>query len=113
MFRQLGQPEIQNFDGALPRYENIGRLEVAVDNPGGVSGRQRVRDLYAVFYYDPDRQWPFHRRAVHELHGEIRRLVVLAALIKRGDVGMVQGSNGARFALPSLGEGSLEDLQGD
>jgi hypothetical protein len=37
---ELGQPEVKDFDPAIFRYEDVFRLEVAVNDSGIVCGRQ-------------------------------------------------------------------------
>jgi hypothetical protein len=41
----LGQPEVQDFDRAIGRHHHVGRLEVTVDDSGGVRARQPSPDL--------------------------------------------------------------------
>ena len=45
---QLGQPEVEDLDAAVGRDHDVGRLEVAVDDPGGVGPGQPVGDLDGV-----------------------------------------------------------------
>jgi len=104
--------------------EDVGRLDVTVDDPLGVGGVERVGDL------DPQseenvqlqRSGPdavLQRLAVHVLHREERLPLVRANLINSADVRMVEGGGGLRLTLKSLqglrvlGEGFREELEGD
>ena len=120
----LGQPEIENLRVAAAGDEHIRRLDVAVDDPGGVRRLQRVGDL------DRERQQQIdlerapgdamlQRRPVEELHDEERAAVVLADIVDGADVGVVQRRCGARLAAESLqglgivGEVGRQELQRD
>ncbi len=44
--RCSGKTEIENLHPALARHENVVRLQIAMNNSGGVRGRHTIRDLY-------------------------------------------------------------------
>jgi hypothetical protein len=83
--------------------EQIGRLDVAVDDPGGVRSLERVGD------FDRERQQQIdlerapgdamlQRRPVEELHHEECAAVLFADVVDSADVGMVQRRCGPRLA---------------
>ena len=45
-FAELGQPEVQNFQATVAKYEDVVRLEVAVDDAFFVRGGEPVGELY-------------------------------------------------------------------
>ena len=90
--------------------EKIRRLDVAVDDPGGMRRLERVGDL------DGERQQQIdlerapgnamlQRRPVEKLHHEERPAVLLADIVDGADVGVIQRRGGARLAAES-GQGS-------
>ena len=104
--------------------EQIRRLDVAVDDPGGVRGLERVGDL------DRERQQQIglerapgdamlQRRPVEELHDEERAAVLLADVVDGADVGVIQRRRGPRLAAESgqrlgiVGEVGRQELQRD
>ena len=42
---RLGQPKIQHLDGAVSAHLDVGRLQVAMNDPLLMRGLQRLRDL--------------------------------------------------------------------
>ena len=120
----FGQPEIENLRVAAAGDEQIRRLDVAVDDPGGVRRLERVGDL------DRERQQQIdlerapgdamlQRRPVEELHDEERAAVLLADIVDGADVGVIQRRRGARLAAESgqglgiVGEVRRQELQRD
>ena len=104
--RHLRQSKVQNFGVAALGDKNIRGLDVAVNDVFGVRGIQRVGDL------DGQRQQIFavhrapvdavlQRLPIQEFHGDERLAVLLANIVNRADVGMVQGGGGLRFTLES------------
>ncbi len=84
--------------------EDVGGLDVAVDDAGLVGGGERVGDL------GTDLEQPLGGErlagelllqglALHQLHDQKGRALVLADVVQRADVRMVQSGSGARFAL--------------
>ena len=86
------------------RHENVGRLDVAMDDAFGVRGIKGVGNL------DGQRQnefW-FHRlpcdamlqrQTVQTLHGNERFAVLVVDFVDGADVRMIQGRSGLGFAL--------------
>ena len=98
----LRQTEVQNLCVSALGNKQVRRFDVPVDNAFGVCCVQRVRNL------DGQRQdqFGFHRsasnavpqrHAIQELHGNERLPIVLADLVDRANVGVVQGGSGAGF----------------
>ena len=92
----LGQSEVQNLRVAASGDEQIRRLDIAVDDPGGMRRFERVGDL--------DRQWQqlieierapgdamLQRHALEKLHHEERATVLFADIVDGADVGVIQG----------------------
>src|SRR5208337_1258240 len=84
--------------------KDVRRLDVAVNDPLGVGGVERVRDL------DTERQQGFNfqrttcdtllqRLPVQKLHGDEGLPLSLPDLMNRADIGMVQCGRGLRFSL--------------
>ena len=101
------QPKIQNLGVPALGYKNVCRLDVAVNDPSGVSRVQCVGDL------DGEREKDFHFQrtprdavlqghTVQKLHGDERMTIVLADFVNRADVGMVEGGSGTSFAAETL-----------
>ena len=103
----LGQAEIENLGVPALGDEDIRGLDVAVNNAAGVRRIEGVGDL------DAQRQNRFqlHRAiadqvlecdAVEELHDEERAIALLANVVNRTDVGMIQRRRGLGFAPKAL-----------
>ncbi len=104
----LGQPEIQDLGVAARRDEDVGGLDVAVDNPDGVCGIKGVGD------FDAERQQGLHvetaitgnsllqRGALQILHGDEGAAVLFSDVMNRADVGMIQGRGGPGLALKTV-----------
>ena len=76
-------------------------------DPFAVGLVQRVRNLDGVVQYLIQRQRTFfqalrQRLAFEILHYQIIKAILLADVVKRADMRMIQAGNGARFALESL-----------
>ena len=102
---QLGQAEVENLDAPVGGDEEILGLEVAVDDPLLVRGRQAARDL-ARAYSTAFRTGSGPRgaaRAASPLRAAptttIRRAFVGADVVDGEDVRMIQRAGGARFLL--------------
>src|SRR5262249_27823550 len=107
--------------------EDIGRLEIAVDDAGIVGGVERLRDLNAerdqrVKGQRPRIEQLLQRAAAQQLHHQVRAasaVFVVPDVVDGADVRMVQGGGGARLALEPrqvrarLGERRREELEGD
>jgi hypothetical protein len=102
--RKLRQPEIQNLGMSALGDKYIGRLDVAVDDTSGVSCVERVG------YVDGDGEKNFRfqrtprnamlqRQPIQKLHSDERLPVLLANVVNRADIRMVQCGGGLGFAL--------------
>jgi hypothetical protein len=97
------ESEVQNLGAAAGGDEDVGRLDVAVDDARGVSRIQSVE------YFHGDGAQRLHiertiadallqRRSVQKLHGDEGAPVLLADVVDRADVRVVQRGGGARVA---------------
>ncbi len=114
--QQLGEAEVEDARLPVRSHDDVGGLEVAVDDAGGVSDRERVGDL------DRDRQREqrleraarhvlLERRALHVLQDDVVEPVRLADVVDRLDVGVVERGAERRLALEAaarrLAQGEL------
>ena len=101
--RRLGQSEIEDLGlTALPN-KNIGRLDVAMNDPLGVRSRQSIGHLDANVeeFVDFDRLFPNPLLQAHSLqllHDDERMSAVVVDVVDGADAGMVQLGSGACFA---------------
>jgi hypothetical protein len=91
----MRQPEVQNLGMTALGDENIGGLYVAVNNSLGMSGIERVGDLdrereEQVRFHRTIADAVFQRHAVEKLHDDEGFPVVLADLVNRADVRVIQ-----------------------
>ena len=99
----LGDPEVRQVRVAVLVDEHVGGLDVAMHEPAPVRGVERARDLGEDVERALGRQPALpaqqrsHVAAVDEAHREVQLPVVLAGLIDRDDVRMVQGGGKARL----------------
>ncbi len=124
-FRQkFGKAKIQKLYLAAVRYENIRRLDVAVDDRFRVRRVKGVRHLEAILRDSLDLQWPpgnavLERLPLKDLHNNEVLAFVLVHVVNCADVRMIQGAGGPRFALKAfdrmsvLGKLFREEFQGD
>ncbi len=91
---ELGQSEIENFGVLSLGHENIGGLDVAVDDSLRVGCIQGISDLDA----GREQGFEFHRAArdavlqccaVKKLHGDERLPVLVVDFVDGADVGMI------------------------
>src|SRR5207249_4071358 len=107
----LGQTEIENLGLVATGHENVGGLDVAVDDSLGMSGVESVGDLRAEIEQLPE----FHslvvgpavdpvleRLAFQQLHGDEVASAVFSNLVDRADIWVVQSGGGASFALKTV-----------
>ena len=105
---QLRKAEIQQLDAGLGD-EDIRGLQVAMGDALLVRGVERVANLHRVLQRLIDRQRPLERRALDVLHHQVIR----PDIVKLADVRMIQRRDGAGFALETLAELGLGNLDGD
>ena len=88
------QAEIQNLGGAADGNENVGRLDITMNDAFSVSRIQRIRD------FDSERQQKFlrhrapvdamlQRHAFEKFHSYKRLPVLLAYVVNGANVGMI------------------------
>ena len=116
--RNLGEAEIEHFDEAVGTEHDILRLDVAMDQAGGVGGVERRRDLDR----DVERFVDTHRPAlqalpkcfaIDELGDEVVQSLMLAEFVDRQDSGMVEGGRRQRFAFETLDDVVVHEIAGD
>ncbi len=105
--RQLREAEVEHLHRAAAREEDVGRLDVAMQDAFGVRRVERVGDLrrdveHVPQIERPSRQPPIERLAVEQLHREIELAFVLVEAVDRADVRMIERRRGARFAAEAL-----------
>ena len=97
-----GQTEVENLRVALGRDDDVGRLDVAVDDALGVRVGERVGNLHgeidrAARIQRPPGDRRCQRLARHELEHEKQLALILADLVQRGDVRVRERGGGARL----------------
>ena len=113
--QQFGQAEIYELDRPIACDQDVGGLQVAVQDPSIVSGLQCARDLDRLADRFGLRDRTAQRHAVDVLEHEIARPDV----VQLTDVRMVQGRDGPRFVFEStqairvIGDRRREHLDGD
>ncbi len=100
---QLGQAEVEQLDARL-RQHHVLWFQVAVDDSRAVGLVQGARDLDAVAEHLVDGKRALlqplgERLAIDVFHDEVDDPVLLAHVVDRADVGMVQRGDGSRLAL--------------
>ena len=120
----FGQAEVENLGVSALGDENVGGLDVAMDDAFAVRGIERVGD----FDGQAEQDVHFERtagdamlqgQAVQILHGDEGLAIFLADVVNGADVGMVQRGSGLGLAaetlqsLAVLGDVFREEFQGD
>ena len=122
--RELRDAEVEHLRLPAARDEDVRRLDVAVHDALGVRGIERVGDLdrdveRAIEGQRPARDLFLERAAVEQLHHHVLLAVVLADVVQRADVRMVQRRGDARLAtepverLAARGQLRRQELQRD
>ena len=120
----LGHAEVEYLHMPAGGDEDVRRLDVAMNDARGVGGVEGVGDFDGQFQrrfeIEPlDCHALAQVRALEELHGDEDDPVLLANLINRADVGVVQSRQSARFTLKAryqlciAGQFRLHHLDGD
>jgi hypothetical protein len=92
---QLGDPEVENLGRAVPFDDDVFRLEVAMDDPGGMRRRSPLGDLGRDLERSPERQRSAveelaQRAPLNQLHHQVRGRLVAAGVEHRHEVGMIE-----------------------
>src|SRR5208282_1698886 len=102
--RELGQAEVENLGVSPVGDKNVCRLDVAVDDSLGVRGVESVGNLnrqaeqdFRLHGLSADAM--LERLAVQKLHGNERLPVLLADIVNRANVGVIERRGGLGFAL--------------
>ena len=99
----LGQSEIENLGVTALGDENIGGLDIAMDDLLGVRGLECIRDFdgqaeQQAQFDGTEGDAVFQRAAFQKLHRDKRLVFVLPDFVDGADVGMVQSRGCAGFA---------------
>ncbi len=110
--QHLRQTEVEHLGVTAPGHEDVGRLDVAMDDARSVRGVERVGNLDPKLDQLFERHRPvadpvFQRLAFEKLHRDEPLPAVLADLVNRADVRMVQRRRGARLAHEAVGRGAI------
>ena len=89
------------------RQHDVARLEIAMNDTIAVGGFESVRDLHTVAERLLDAERPSfetagERFASHVLHDQKRSALLLADVVERADVGMIEPRDGTRFTFETL-----------
>jgi hypothetical protein len=103
----FGEAEVENFGIATFGDENVGGLDVAVDDALGMSGIESVGDLDRVSeeLIELDRAADddvLEGGAIEKLHGDESFAGVFADVVNGADIRVVERGGGAGFALEAL-----------
>jgi hypothetical protein len=106
--------EIEHLDvmrrvGVCASDQDVGGLQVTMDDPRGVSRGQSVGDLHSDVNQLADRSRRRHRRTVDEFHDQVIR----SDVIQVTHVRVVQRRNASRFTLESAAKVLRDELDGD
>ena len=121
---KLRQPEVQNLHLSRARHEDVGRLDVAVDDALGVCGVEAFGDLHrdiqqALQIEALPRDPVLQCLALEDLHDDERAAGVLVDLVNGADVPVIQGRCCPRLAVEAferlrIGGGAVgQELDGD
>ena len=98
----LGEAEIEHFHAIARGDEDVGGFDVAVDDARAMRGVQRVGNLDAHVEHRVQAQRTrgepiLQRRPLQILHDDERSPVLLADVVDRADIRVVQRRRGLRF----------------
>src|ERR1700691_1158148 len=100
--RDLCQSKIQNLGMPAFGHEDVGGLDVPVDNTSAVSSIERIRNLnskphYLVHLHRLAADLTLQGQPVQKLHDDEWLLSLLADLVNRTDIGMIESRRGTSF----------------
>ena len=103
LWKEFGEAKIENFDGAALGDENVGGLDIAVDDAFFVGGVEGVGELDADVDGARNRQGTERDQFVEglpfeQLHGDEGPAVVFFDGVNDANAGMIQRRGGAGFA---------------
>ena len=101
--RELGDAEVEHLRLPAAGHEDVRGLDVAVDDAAGMRGVEGVGDLdpeleHAVERQRPARDLVLQRAAVEQFHDDELLALVLADVVDRADVRVVERRGDARLA---------------
>ena len=103
----LGQAKIQNLRLSAIRDEDVRWLDVAMNDPGGMSGIQGIGELRAQFQDFVAFEAPLFQKSrleclsLDQFHHDEGLTFVLADFVNRTDVGMIESGGGAGLPFES------------
>ena len=103
----VGQPEIEDLDAAFAGDEQVFRLEIAVDDAAFVGGGKAADHLARVVENLPGAERAGcakprpQRLALEQLGHDIRDAGVVAEIVKRENVRVIEGGDGTRLPFES------------
>ena len=120
----LGEAKIEDFGGAALGDEEVGGLDVAVDDTFGVRGVESVGNFDGkckerVEFHGAAGNAMLERGALQKFHGDEGLAVFLADIVDGADVGVIEGRGGLGFpfktgeGLGIFGNFVGEEFQGD
>ena len=118
-----GQTEVENLHLAVARHEDVGRFQIAMDDPALVRRGETAADLGGEVDRGAERQRRSRNAvgecaAVEQFACGIGRAIVHADVVDGDDVGMRERGHRARFAVEPIAQfrigngGGREDFQG-
>ncbi len=116
--RHFRQPKIQNLCVSTFGHQNIGGLDVPVDDAFRVRGIERVGNFNCqseqyIRLHGPSRDAMLQGHAVQKLHDQKGMPVILPDLVDGADIGMVESRGRLRLSLETgQGLGVLRDRVG-
>ena len=101
---ELGEAEVEDLRVSALGDEDVGGLDIAVHDAFGVGGVERVRNLDAqreqlLGFERAARDQVLERHAVEKFHGDEGSAFVLADVVNRADVRMIERGSGLCLAL--------------
>src|SRR5208282_2016944 len=102
--RKFGQAEVEDFGVATLRDKNVGRLNITMNDSFGMRGIECAGDVDSkreqnLQIHGTAGNAVLQRRALQKLHRNERMPVLLANVMDRADVGVIQGRSSLCFAL--------------